>query len=533
MEMDSRVKEAESKYSLITDPATGAVIGKSELTEPAELKSIIERAATVQKIWCGYSVKRRTAVILKVRDILTGQADEIAEIISKDNGKTKIDALSAEVMPAAMAISYYCKNAKSFLRDKKLKAGNIFLVNKRSRIINVPYGVVGIISPWNYPFTIPFSEIVMGLLAGNAIILKTASETQLVGLKLKDIFESVGLPENLFNYVNMPGKAAGDGLLDNGIDKLFFTGSVSVGKYLMERASRNLTPLVLELGGNDPMIVCEDADPYRAAMGALWGGFQNAGQSCAGIERIYVHEKIYTEFMSILKEKITNLKPGYGLDYNSQMGCITTEKQMAVINSHLKDALEKGAAIFAQSAMPDNKELKNFIPASVVVDVNHKMLLMKEETFGPVVGVMKYKDYDEAITLANDSHLGLTASVWSRNAKLAEKIGRRLEAGAVTVNDHLMSHGLAETPWGGFKLSGIGRTHGRIGFDEMSRKQVFVKESFTFMKRNLWWHPYSEKLYKGLNGLICLLYSKKLRNKLLGLSSLIKILPRIISRKDN
>jgi succinate-semialdehyde dehydrogenase/glutarate-semialdehyde dehydrogenase len=533
MEMDIRSKNEEPKFTSIIDPATGALIGKSELTEPADLKSIITKARTAQKLWSGFKVKQRAAIILKVRDLLALQADEIAEIISKDNGKTKIDALAAEVMPAAMAISYYCKNAKSFLRDKKIIAGNIFLVNKRSRIINVPYGVVGIISPWNYPFTIPFSEIVMGLLAGNAIILKTASETQLVGLKLKEIFESVGLPENLFNYVNLPGKTAGDGLLDNGIDKLFFTGSVPVGKYLMERASKNLTPLVLELGGNDPMIVCEDADPYRAAMGALWGGFQNAGQSCAGIERIYVHEKIYDEFMGILREKITNLKPGYGSDYNSQMGCITTEKQFAVINSHIKDALEKGASVFAQSAMPDNKELKNFIPASVFVDVNHEMLLMKEETFGPVVGVMKFKDYEEAIALANDSHLGLTASVWSRNTELAEKIGRRLEAGAVTFNDHLMSHGLAETPWGGFKLSGIGRTHGRIGFDEMSRKQVLVKESFSFMKRNLWWHPYSEKLYNGLNGLICLLYSKNLRNKLLGLRYLIKILPRAISRKDN
>jgi acyl-CoA reductase-like NAD-dependent aldehyde dehydrogenase len=521
------------KYSSIADPATGEVIGKSKLTEPDEIKSIIAKAKEAQKKWAEYDIKQRSKILLKVRDILTAQADEVAGIISRDNGKTKVDAFAAEVLPAVMAISYYCKNAKSFLKDKKIKAGNIFLANKRSKIIHVPYGVVGIISPWNYPFTIPFSEIVMGLLAGNSVILKTASETQLVGLKLKELFESVGLPENVFNYINMPGKAAGDSLLDNRIDKLFFTGSVPVGKYLMERASKNLTPLVLELGGNDPMIVCEDADPYRAAMGALWGGFQNAGQSCAGIERIYVHEKIYDEFLGILKDKITNLTLGYGSDYNSQMGCITTEKQMAVINSHIKDALDKGAKVFARSAMPANKELKNFIPASVMVDVNHEMLLMKEETFGPVVGVMKFRNYEEAIALANDSYLGLTASVWSRNTAQAERVGRRLQAGAVTVNDHLMSHGLAETPWGGFKLSGLGRTHGEIGFDEMSQKQVLVKESFFFMKRNLWWHPYNEKLYKGLNGLICLLYSKKIGNKLLGLRYLLKILPRIISKKDN
>ena len=521
------------QYSEIINPATGEKIGQSEMTDSGKLKEIIHKAGIAQHEWAKLNLKKRIEIITKVRELITEQADEIAGIISKDNGKTKLEALATEVLPAAMAISYYCKNARRFLKEKRLKAGSIALINKRSLIHRQPFGVVGIISPWNYPFTIPFSEVVMGLLAGNSIVLKMATETQLVGKKLKEIFESVGLPENVFNYINMPGKEAGDGLLENGIDKLFFTGSVPVGKYLMEKAARTLTPVVLELGGNDPMIVCHDADPYRAAMGALWAGFQNAGQSCGGVERIYVHEKIYDRFMSILKHEIENLKPGNGLNYDSQMGCITTVKQMHTIESHINDALSKGAVLFAQSEMPDDKKLLNFIPASVIINVNHDMLLMKEETFGPVVGVMKFTDYEEAIRLANDSKLGLTASVWSANNKFAVRIAKRIEAGAITINDHLMSHGLAETPWGGFKESGIGRTHGAIGFDEMTQPQVIVKELFSFMKKNLWWHPYSEKAYKGLMGLIFFLYSKKIKNKLLGLLKLLKIFPGIFTNNGN
>ena len=520
----------EKKYSEITNPATGEVIGKSILNEPGEIKKIISDARAAQLKWFALGTSKRIKIIKRVRNILVEQADEIADIISKDNGKVKVDAIATEVVPATMAVSYYCKHAKTFLKDRSLNAGNVFLINKRSKIVRAPYGVVGIISPWNYPFTIPFSEIVMGLLAGNAIVLKTASETQLVGLKLKEIFESVGLPENVFNYINMPGKIAGDLLLENGIDKLFFTGSVAVGKYLMEKAAKNLTSLVLELGGNDPMIVCEDADPFRSAMGALWAGFQNSGQSCGGVERIYVHEKVYDKFITILNDKINNLVLGVGDSFDSQMGCITTERQINTIKTHVNEAVKKGGVILAQSKLPGDKNLKNFFPAMVIGNVNHDMLLMKDETFGPVVGVMKFNNYNEAIKMANDSYLGLTASVWSKSRKRAENIARQIKAGAVTINDHLMSHGLAETPWGGFKQSGIGRTHGKVGFDEMTQPQVLVADLLSSMKKNLWWHPYNEKVYNGLKGLILLLYSKSLAKKMGGSIKLLKILPRMLSK---
>ncbi len=519
------------RYQDAFNPATGEIIGNSELHDLNDLASMLKLAREAQKLWEEFSVYERVKWIKRIRKFLIDNSDRIAETISKSNGKTKIDALATEVMPAAMALTYYCKNAPKFLRDQKLKAGNIILLNKRSKLIKTPFGIIGIISPNNYPFAIPFSEVIIGLLAGNVVILKTAKEALLVGAILKEAIDSVQLPPGVFQLINLPGKIAGDAFIESGMDKIFFTGSVQVGKYLYEKAAKYLTPVCLELGGNDAMIVCEDADPYRAAVGALWAGFQNAGQSCGGVERIYVHQKIYDEFMAILKEKINSLRVNYFEDYDSDMGCMTTESQIRTVANHVEDAIAKGAKIFAQSKIPDKPNLKNFYPATVLTDVNHDMILMKEETFGPVVGVMKFENYDDAIKLTNDSDLGLTGSVWTKSNIRGETIARQIKAGVVTINDHLMSHGLPETPWGGFKNSGIGRTHGKIGFDEMTQLTVIVKDVLPLVKKNLWWHPYSKDLYDALKGTTDFLYSDKFLIKIKGCIAFLKVFPRMFNKK--
>jgi len=511
------------------NPATGEWIGESPLNHVDELPQLVAKARAIQECWERLPLHRRIDYIRRIRHILVDQAESITATIAQDNGKVRVDALAAEVLPAAMAITYYMKNARRFLKSRPLAAGNLMLINKRSRIERRPFGVIGIISPWNYPFAIPFSEVIMALLAGNAVILKTASETQLVGRMLESCIQSAGLPEGLFQYVNLPGKIAGDGLLAAGIDKLFFTGSVATGKYLMGKAAETLTPVVLELGGNDPMIVCEDADLYRAAGGAVWAGLSNCGQSCGGVERIYVHASVYDRFLDILKSKVESLRVGRDIDFDVDMGAMTTERQAATVRQHIDEALQKGAHIFAQSAAPaDNRAA--FLPAVVLVDVDHSMQVMRDETFGPVVGVMKYSTTEEAIALANDSYLGLTASIWSRSRRRAMQIASRLKAGAVTINDHLMSHGLAETPWGGFKQSGIGRTHGRLGFDEMTQPQVIVNDVMPFVKKNMWWPPYSRTLYDGLLGLIRFLYARRVVSRLTGMWRVLKIFPRYFTR---
>lgn len=516
---------SKTEKTISFNPATGEKIGEYDVDSIENLKKAMEKARKAQPAWGALPVKKRVRYIKKMRAYLVDNLDETAEIISRDNGKTRIEALGTELLAGAMALTYYCKKAPGFLKDKNLGTGNIMFINKRSRIARVPFGVVGIISPWNYPFAIPFSEIVMALLAGNAVIFKAASETQAVGHALKKCIDYAGLPEGIFNYINMPGSVAGDAFLDAGIDKLFFTGSVPVGKYLMKKAAETLTPVSLELGGNDAMIVCEDADLKRAAAGAVWAGFGNSGQSCGGVERIYVQRRVYDEFMGYLKTGIESMRIGCDTDFEVDMGAMATKRQMDAVNAHIQDALKKGAKIFAQKNPPSNLK-GQFLPCTVLTDVNHNMLVMRDETFGPVVGVMPYDKIEEAIELANDSNLGLTGSVWSKKHGKAIKIAKKIRAGAMTINDHLMSHGLAETPWGGFKESGIGRTHGDIGFAEMTEPQVIVNDILPFVRKNFWWQPYGPSVYNGLKGVAEVLYGKSIFTRIKGTIKLLKAFPR-------
>ena len=529
--MTDQQSKQKVEQTVCRNPATGEILGYSPLIDLLELEHIISRAKIAQKSWSQLDVKERARYMLQVRNYLVQHAERISEVISKDNGKTRVDALATEVLPAAMAMNYYTKHAKKFLKTRYICPGNILLLNKLSKVVRMPYGVVGVISPWNYPFSIPFSEVVMAILAGNAVVVKTASATQWVGRILEKCFLAADLPEGIFNYVNIPGRIAGSALLRNGIGKLFFTGSVSVGKQLMAEAGESLTPLVLELGGNDAMLVCEDADIFRATSGAVWAGFQNSGQSCAGVERVYVYEKVYHSFLQLLKEKVEALRVGFKDDFEIDIGAMTTERQVSKVKSHLDDALAKGARVYARSAEPEGKSSNTFFPAMVLTEVNHDMLLMQEETFGPLLGVMKVKDMDEAVALANDSHLGLTGSVWSRDRCRAEGLARQIQAGVVTINDHLVSHGLAETPWGGVKQSGIGRSHGAIGFDEMTQPQVIVHDILPFARQNIWWHPHGKKVYEGLLGAIRFLYSTSIRQRVKGFYRLLKILPRYFSTR--
>jgi acyl-CoA reductase-like NAD-dependent aldehyde dehydrogenase len=529
--MTDQQSKQKVEQTLCRNPATGEILGYSPLTNFQEIEQIISRAQIAQKSWSKLDVRERVRHMLRVRDYLVQHAEKISEVISKDNGKTWVDALSTEVLPAAMAVSYYAKHAKKFLKTRYICPGNILLLNKLSKIVRIPYGVVGVISPWNYPFSIPFSAVVKALLAGNAAVVKTASETQWVGRILEECFLAAELPQGIFNYVNIPGSFAGSAFLKNGIDKLFFTGSVAVGKQLMAEAGRTLTPLVLELGGNDAMLVCEDADLFRATSGAVWAGFQNSGQSCGGVERVYVHENVYHSFLQLLKKKVEALRVGLGEDFKVDIGAMTTERQVSTVKSHLEDALTKGALIYARSAPPQGKESGTIVPAMVLTGVNHEMLIMQEETFGPLVGVMKVKDMDEAVALANDSQYGLTGSVWSRNRRRAETLARQIQAGVVTINDHLISHGLAETPWGGVKQSGIGRSHGAIGFNEMTQPQVIVHDILPFVRQNIWWHPHTPKIFQGLLGATKFLYGKSIPQRAKGLYHLLKVIPRYFSTR--
>jgi succinate-semialdehyde dehydrogenase/glutarate-semialdehyde dehydrogenase len=513
------------------NPGNGEIIGYSDIHTPEEVKGFIECARKIQPEWAALPMKAKITYMKKIKRYMVDNVDSLAESVARDNGKTRFDALATEILPAVSALTYYCKKAKSFLKDRYVMPGSLLFINKVSKITRMPYGVVGVISPWNYPFSIPFSEVVMALLAGNCVVLKAATETQMAGLALKKCMDAAGLPEGVFTYVNMRGSAASKTLLENNIDKLFFTGSVGVGKQLSELAAKTLTPVCLELGGNDAMLVCEDADLYRAAAGAVWAGYQNAGQSCGGVERIYVHENVYGTFLSILKDKTESLRVGYDTDHQTDIGCMTTLRQVETVKRHVDDALEKGAVVYARAKLPVNVDNPYVVAPMVLTNVDHSMLVMNDETFGPVVGMMKVKSMEEAVELANDSSLGLTCSVWSKNRKYAESLAKRIKVGVATINDHLMSHGLAETPWGGPKETGGGRTHGALGFEEMTFPKVVVHDLYAIVAhKNLWWHPFSKGLYNGIKGACYFFYGNSISQRISGIFSLMKILPRMLQR---
>jgi len=477
-----------------------------------EFHELVNKARKAQNIWAELSYNERARRIKKAGHSLADKRDEVTEIIHKENGKLKIDALAAEVIPALMAVPYYIRQGRRLCKPQKIRGGNILMFFKQSRIIYKPWGVVGIISPWNYPFSIPFSEVIMALLAGNAVILKTASLTPGSGRIIAEILKAANLPDGLFTNIEMPGHEAGHAFVRGGIDKLFFTGSTAVGKELMSLAAHKLLPLTLELGGADAAIIRKDADIDRAVAGIIWSGFSNAGQSCGGVQRVLVHRDIYDKFLEKLKTKVEALQPGN--DVSCDHGPLISHKRKEKIRRQIEACLSLGAKIAAQSPafkLPDGSAAGSlndeslFAPVIVLTGIKKGMPIIDHEVFGPIIGVIPFDSDIEALNITNDSHYALTASVWSKNHKRAKKIAANINAGSIMINDHLMSHGLAETPWGGFGDSGLGRTHGENGFREMLKVKVVVDDILPGARREPWWQPYSQKVYKGLAALGTLL----------------------------
>jgi len=481
------------------NPATGKSIGQIPENTVNDIQQAVSRIRKAQEKWAEISFSERGKYLRRMQRHLIEHGEEYAKVISADNGKTLSDAYMTEISSAVIAFDYYIKHSARVLRERRMKGSHIFSVYTRNRLQHVPMGVIGIISPWNYPLAIPIHEILMALMSGNGLLYKAASETQMVGQVIQKIVDAGNLPQDLFVQVNVPGRVAGDAFLESGIDKLFFTGSVPVGKILMKKAAETLTPVSLELGGNDPMIVCAEANLKKGVNGAIWAGLSNAGQSCAGVERIYVHRDVYKPFLKLLKMRVQKLKVGNPANKETQIGTMTTSKQQEAVRDLLEEAIHQGAAVEAMSLLDESTE--QALPATILTDVKQQMRIMKEETFGPVIGVMPFKNINEAIELANDSDLGLTASVWTKNHRLGRKIANQLHAGVVTVNSHLISHGIPNLPWGGFKESGVGRTHGELGLLEMTEPRVIVNDYFPLNKQ-FHWTPVSGFVYRRWVGFI-------------------------------
>ncbi|MGH9898265.1 MAG: aldehyde dehydrogenase family protein, partial [Pyrinomonadaceae bacterium] len=450
------------------NPATGEELGRVPIYSAPDVSDAVHRVRVAQPAWNNLSFRERGKVIMRARRIILDEIDEIAQLISRETGKPIPEAISMEITPALDLMQYFARQAAKFLKSQKINLGMFKLLGRTSRIVYKPYGVIGIISPWNFPWSVPIGGVVMALMAGNGVVLKPSELTPLTGLKIGDVLLRGGLPHDLVQVVTGDG-STGAALIEAGTDKICFTGSVETGKRIAQTAARTLTPVLLELGGKDPMIVLEDSNLEAAARGAVWGAFANSGQACASVERCYVHESIAEFFINRVVELTGGLKQGNGCEDSVDIGAMSSERQLKIVEEHVQDAVSNGARILIggtrllESAQPGGL----FFAPTVLSGVNHTMKIMREETFGPVLPVMTFRHESEAIEWANKSTFGLTASVWTCDLKRGRRIAEKLEAGTVTVNEVLYTHAIPQTPWGGVKQSGQGRTHGRLGLLEL------------------------------------------------------------------
>jgi succinate-semialdehyde dehydrogenase/glutarate-semialdehyde dehydrogenase len=497
----------------VRNPATQQNIGSVPSFTAGQITAAVVAARAAQQRWAATPVAERLRIVRRFQRLLAEQKDAIAAVITGEAGKPQAEALATEVLVVLDAAKYLLDNVVVFLRPEPLPHANPVMKLKRGLLCREPYGVIGIISPWNYPFSLPSVQALTALATGNAVVLKPSEFTPFSSLELARLLREAGLDPDLLQVVTGEGPA-GSALLQSPIDKLIFTGSVATGKRVAQAAAARLLPVVLELGGKDPMIVLEDADINVASSAAVWGAFMNAGQTCLSVERCYVHESIYESFLKSCVEKTAKLKLGPGSDPATDVGPMIHERQLRTVENHVQDAIARGARLLAGGKNPPQLG-PNFFAPTILADVDQSMTLMREETFGPVLPVRRFKTEDEAVALANDSEFGLAASVWSGNRKRGEAVARRIHAGTVMVNDLITCFGISEAPHGGIKASGIGRTHGRFGLEEMVWPKYVDSDLMPRMKK-LWWYGYGPAFMQQMGGFIELLFNKDLTKRLRG-----------------
>src|SRR5437588_6237570 len=488
---ETTATQAEATREVVSyDPATGEEVGRVPLFATEDVARAVARARAAQKGWGALGFRERARVLMRARAFVLEEMDEIARLIARESGKPAAEAIAMEIVPTLDLMQFFARKTARLLRPEKIDIGLYRFMGRVSTIEYRPLGVVGVISPWNFPWAIPLGEVVMALMAGNAVVLKPSELTPFVALKIGDVFERAGLPEGVLEIVTGNG-STGAALVEAGADKIMFTGSVATGKRVAESAARQLIPVVLELGGKDPLIVFEDADLDAASSAAVWGAFANSGQACASVERCYVHERVAEDFTARVVEKVKALRQALESDEGADIGAMSSERQLRTVEEHVSDAVERGARILTGGKRARGlHEGGAFHEPTVLTDVDHSMTVMREETFGPVLPLMTFRDEDEAVRLANDSPFGLTASVWTRDIRRGRRIASRVEAGTVMVNEVLYTHGIAQTPWGGVKQSGLGRTHGRLGLLELVAPHHIHINRLAVLQ-DVWWFTYT------------------------------------------
>jgi acyl-CoA reductase-like NAD-dependent aldehyde dehydrogenase len=494
----------------VFDPATLERTGELEVATGEDVRAAVGRARGAFAAWSELSFRERGRHLLRVREALLDRRDAIAHAICRDTGKPRIEALTAEILGACDAIGFYARRAGKLLRDE---TKSLHLLKTKKLVVSYrPMGVVGIITPWNFPFLLSLNPAIQALVAGNTVVLKPSELTPLVGVALGELFRAADLPRDVFQVVVGDG-STGAALVEAGCDKISFTGSVATGRKVAETCGRLLIPCTLELGGKDPMIVCEDADLERAARGAVYGAFSNAGQVCMSTERVYVHRKLAEPFIARVVELTKELRQGPEGEGEVDVGSMTSREQLEIVERHVDEARAKGARVLV-GGRRNPRWPGYFYEPTVLADVNHDMRIMREETFGPVLPIQVVQDDEEALRLANDSRYGLNSSVWTRDRRRGRALARRIDAGCSVVDDCMITYGIAESPFGGVKDSGIGRVNGEIGLKGYCHVQSVVIDRFG-AKSEFLWYPYSQRKVRFAERALALLYRSPL-GRLLG-----------------
>jgi len=479
------------------NPSTGETLGTVRITPPDEVFQRIQKARNAQKQWAAVSIKERIRFIRRFQVLLAERAESFADLITHETGKCLVDSLSAEILPTLLYVDYVCKNAAKLLKERKISSG--FMLTTESRVQYLPYGVVGIVSPWNFPVYITMCSAIAALAAGNTVITKPSEFTPLSVEYLEKLFHESGFPEDVFQVV--PGNVAtGQALIDGRVDRFVFTGSTAIGKKVAVACAEKLIPVSLELGGKDPMIILEDAPMPRTVYGAIAAGLCHAGQMCMSVERIYVQKSIAESFIKNVVNEVSKLRLG------TEISPIQNKPQLEKIEAQVSDAVKLGATLLLGGK---RREGSNFFEPTVLTNLSSQSPVIKEETFGPVLAIMTFETEEEAVRLANDSPFGLTASVWSGDPERAKRIANKLDVGSVFINDHLSPAVNPHAPWGGMKESGIGTERGEWGIYSMVKIRHVSRNRF-LMSKDPFWFPRTDRQKQLALGLIQGLFGSKL-----------------------
>src|SRR5438445_2492072 len=476
---------------VVHEPGSGKLLGEVRVSTPADVRFTVQQARAAQSEWARRPFAARRAVLMRFKELLLQRAEEFCDHLTRENGETRKQSRFMEVLPVADAVHYYANNARKLLRDERIPL-HLF-PHKKSYLRFYPRGVIGIISPWNYPFSIPTGDAAAALMAGNAVVVKPSEFTPIILEKTRALFEEAGLPRGLFGVVQGKGDVGAE-LIRSGVNMIVFTGSVATGRKVNVAAAEQMIPCVLELGGKDPAIVLRDADLDSAAVKVAWGAFANSGQTCASVERVYVDESVATPFTEKVVALAKRLRQGEPNSHDVDVGAMATQMQVDIVRRQLDDARKRGAKIPAGGEVKVTSDGGRYVQPTVLTDVTHEMAIMRDETFGPMLPIMTFRTDDEAVRLANDSPYGLSAYVFTRDKAKADRIANQLLAGTVMHNDTLYTHAAPETPWGGVKASGLGRVHGKHGLRDLCETRHVNLERFSFPA--FWYYPYSAKSYR-------------------------------------